>query len=194
MQDRPHAAELAEAVREFIETEVLPGIDDPRLRFRTLVAANGLGILEREIALGAPLVRREVGSLARLLGHADPLPDDIEELRRRAGDLNRELALRIRTGDIPEDTLAHLLATVADKLRVASPRYLERYNALTGRHLTLASLDYWEIVGNLKWAIGALTQSRRHLSGQQRSVELAVLGRLAAEMEFELLHLLERAG
>ena len=49
MQDRPHAAELAQAVREFIETEVLPGIDDPRLRFRTLVAANGLGILEREI-------------------------------------------------------------------------------------------------------------------------------------------------
>ncbi len=72
-------------------------------------------------------MRREVGSLARLLAHTDPLPDDIEELRRRAGDLNRELALRIRTGDIPEGTLAHLLATVADKLRVASPRYLERY-------------------------------------------------------------------
>jgi len=127
MQDRPNAAELAQAVREFIETEVLPGIDDPRLRFRTLVAANGLGILEREIALGAPLVRREVGSLARLLGQTDPLPDDPGELRRRSVDLNRELALRIRTGDIPEGTLAHLLATVADKLRVASPRYLERY-------------------------------------------------------------------
>ena len=89
MQDRPHAAELAQAVREFIETEVLPGIDDPRLRFRTLVAANGLGILEREIALGAPLVRREVGSLARLLRHADPLPDDIEE-RYRAGHYGRK--------------------------------------------------------------------------------------------------------
>jgi len=127
MQDRPHAAELAQAVREFIETEVLPGIDDPRLRFRTLVAANGLGILEREIALGALLVRREVTSLARLLGHADPLSDDLEELRRWASDLNRELALRIRTGDIPDGTLAHLVATVADKLRVASPRYLERY-------------------------------------------------------------------
>ena len=72
--------------------------------------------------------------------------------------------------------------------------YLERYNTLTGRRITLAALDYWEIVGNLKWAIGALTQSRRHLSGQQRSVELAVLGRIAAEMEYELLHLLERAG
>ena len=127
MQDRPHAAELAEAVREFIETEVLPGIDEPRLRFRVLVAANGLGILERELRIGAPLLRREVESLGRLLGRADPAPDDLDEVRRRASDLNRELALRIRSDDTPEGTLAHLLATVADKLRVASPRYLERY-------------------------------------------------------------------
>ena len=127
MQDRPHAAELAQAVREFIETEVLPEIDDPRLRFRALVAANGLGILEREIALGVPLVRREVESLGRLLGHAHPPPEDLEELRRRAVDLNRELVLRVRAGNAPEGTLAHLVATVADKLRVASPRYLERY-------------------------------------------------------------------
>ena len=50
------------------------------------------------------------------------------------------------------------------------------------------------MLGNVKWATGALTQSRRHLTGQERSVELAVLGRLAAEMEYELLDLLERAG
>jgi hypothetical protein len=72
-------------------------------------------------------VRREVESLGRLLGHADPLPDDPHELGRRASDLNRELALRIRAGGAPEGTLAHCVATVADKLRVASPRYLERY-------------------------------------------------------------------
>ncbi len=72
--------------------------------------------------------------------------------------------------------------------------YLERYNELTGRNIPKESLAYWEVVGNLKWAIGALTQSRRHLSGQERSVELAVLGRLAAEVEYELLHLLERLG
>jgi aminoglycoside phosphotransferase (APT) family kinase protein len=72
--------------------------------------------------------------------------------------------------------------------------YLERYNALTGRGISTAALAYWEVVGNLKWAIGAITQSRRHLSGQQRSVELAVLGRLAAEMEFEVLKLLDRVG
>ena len=127
MQDRPSADELAEAVREFIETEILPTIDDPRLRFRALVAANGLGILEREIAIGGPLVRKEVGALMRLLGHTDAIPDDPGDLRRRAHDLNRELVKRIRVGDAPEGTLAHLLATIADKLLVASPRYLERY-------------------------------------------------------------------
>ncbi len=127
MQDRPHAAELAEAVREFIETEVLPTIDDPRLRFRALVAANGLGILERELALGPALVRREVESLERLLGRPDPLPDDLARLRAQARELNRELAQRIRAGGAPAGALAHLLATVADKLRVASPRYLDRY-------------------------------------------------------------------
>ncbi len=72
--------------------------------------------------------------------------------------------------------------------------YLERYNALTGRDVSLDELRYWEVVGNVKWAIGCVSQSRRHLSGQERSVELAVLGRLAAEVEYELLHLVERAG
>ena len=127
MQDRPRAGELAEAVREFIETEILPSIDDPRLRFRALVAANGLAILERELAIGAPLVRREVDALMRLLGRSDAAPGDLDELRRRATELNRELVRLIRAGEAPDGTLAHLLATVADKLRVASPRYLERY-------------------------------------------------------------------
>ena len=71
--------------------------------------------------------------------------------------------------------------------------YLERYNALTGRELTPAELDVWEVFGNVKWAVGCLTQCRRHLNGQDRSVEYAVLGRLAAEMEYELLHLIEHA-
>jgi aminoglycoside phosphotransferase (APT) family kinase protein len=72
--------------------------------------------------------------------------------------------------------------------------YLERYNELTGRAVSLAELDVWEVLGNVKWAIGCLTQCRRHLNGQDRSVEYAVLGRLAAEMEYELLHLIEQAA
>ena len=72
--------------------------------------------------------------------------------------------------------------------------YLERYNELTGQDVSLEELDVWEVLGNAKWAIGCLTQARRHLDGRDRSVEYAVLGRIAAEMEYELLDLVEQAS
>ena len=72
--------------------------------------------------------------------------------------------------------------------------YLARYNELTGFDVRPEELDYWELAGNVAWAIGCLTQAQRHLSGQDRSVELAILGRLGAEVEYEICHLLERAG
>jgi hypothetical protein len=99
--DRPAAAELVEAVREFLEREILPGLDDQRLRFRTLVAMNALGIAVRELATG------ETG------------PTEAEL---------RALAEQIRAGDVPEGTLALLKEDIAAKLRVASPRYLDRYS------------------------------------------------------------------
>jgi hypothetical protein len=127
MQDRPDAPELAQAVREFLEREILTTVEDPRLRFRALVAANALGILERELTLGPAHLRAEVESLARLLGRGGPIPDGVAELQSHARTLNLDLALRIRAGNAPDGTLDHLKRTVADKLRVASPRYLERY-------------------------------------------------------------------
>lgn len=71
--------------------------------------------------------------------------------------------------------------------------YLARYAELTGRTISADELYWWEVLGNLKWAVGCLNQCRRHLSGADRSVEYAVLGRMAAEMEYELLHLIEHA-
>jgi aminoglycoside phosphotransferase (APT) family kinase protein len=71
--------------------------------------------------------------------------------------------------------------------------YLERYGELTGRTMSADELYWWEVLGNVKWAVGCLNQCRRHLSGADRSVEYAVLGRMAAEMEYELLHLIEHA-
>jgi aminoglycoside phosphotransferase (APT) family kinase protein len=72
--------------------------------------------------------------------------------------------------------------------------YLERYNELTGFDVRADELDYWELAGNVGWAIGCLTQMQRHLSGQDRSVELAILGRLGAEVEYEIVNLVERLG
>ncbi|HEY8028418.1 MAG TPA: phosphotransferase family protein [Gaiellaceae bacterium] len=72
--------------------------------------------------------------------------------------------------------------------------YVERYNELTGLDVRPEELDYWEVAGNVGWAIGCLTQAQRHLRGQDRSVELAILGRLGAEVEYEICHLLEKAA
>ena len=72
--------------------------------------------------------------------------------------------------------------------------FLDRYAALTGLSISPDELLVWEVLGNCKWAIGSLTQARRHLRGEERSVELAILGRLAAEMEYELLDLIESAA
>jgi hypothetical protein len=97
--DRPTPEELAEAVREFLQEEILPILDDHRLKFRTLVAINGLGIAERELAATTP-ARQE----------------------------DWELARRIRAGDVPENAIAVLKAQVAAKLRVSNPRQLAKYD------------------------------------------------------------------
>ena len=72
--------------------------------------------------------------------------------------------------------------------------YLERYNEQSGLDVRPEELDYWELAGNVAWAIGCLTQAQRHLRGQERSVELAILGRLGAEVEYEICHLLEEVA
>jgi aminoglycoside phosphotransferase (APT) family kinase protein len=78
---------------------------------------------------------------------------------------------------------------------IAGPEaYVERYCELSGQSIPLDDLDWWEIHGNVRWAIGTRTQAQRHLSGEERNVELAVLGRLSAEIEYEVLDLIDRAG
>lgn len=114
------------------------------------------------------------------------------------GVLDWELA---RRGEPAED-LGWLLVKAwrfgVDERRVAGlgdvKPFLEQYNELSGLEITTAELFYWELAGNVRWAIGSVRQAMRHLDGEERSIELAVLGRLAAEVEYEILQLLERAG
>ncbi|AFV77430.1 hypothetical protein Theos_2453 (plasmid) [Thermus oshimai JL-2] len=114
--DRPTADELLEALSEFLEKEVLPALPDPRLRFQTLVALNALGLVRRELALGAALEAEDAAELRALLGREG-----------NRGTLLQELAQRVREGQAPEGTAAFLKAHVRRKLRVANPKYLERY-------------------------------------------------------------------
>jgi aminoglycoside phosphotransferase (APT) family kinase protein len=68
---------------------------------------------------------------------------------------------------------------------------VERYSQLTGREVDSADFRAYEMLGNVRWAVGSLQQAQRHLRGEEKSVELAILGRLACEVEHEILELLE---
>jgi aminoglycoside phosphotransferase (APT) family kinase protein len=71
--------------------------------------------------------------------------------------------------------------------------WLRAYERASGRTVDRERIAYLEVLGNVRWAVGALMQARRHLSGVEPSIELASLGRLCAEMEYEALRLvLER--
>ena len=107
--DMPSAEALVEAVREFLERDVLDATEG-RTKFHTRVAINVLGMVEREIALGAAQER----------AHADGL-------RRLGVASDAELAAGIRDGSLDDRTrevIEFLRKTVRAKLEVANPRYL----------------------------------------------------------------------
>jgi Domain of unknown function (DUF6285) len=122
MHDRPSAAELCDAVRGFLEDEVVKTIEDPRLRFRTLVAINALGIAERDLTRGEELARQEAALLRELLGAQPSGAPSRDEARA----LSAELCRRIRAGSAPPGTLAALRRIAEFKLEVASPKYRGR--------------------------------------------------------------------
>jgi aminoglycoside phosphotransferase (APT) family kinase protein len=70
--------------------------------------------------------------------------------------------------------------------------FLRAYEEAGGPRVDRQAILYWEIFGNFRWAIGCIAQANRHLSGKAPSVELASLGRRTAEMELEVLDLIDR--
>ncbi|WP_406675317.1 DUF6285 domain-containing protein [Nonomuraea sp. N2-4H] len=106
--DVPSAAQLVAAVRELLQSDVLPAVEGP-VRFHTRVAVNVLAMVERVIELGPAQAREHAARLAGL-GVAD----------------EAELAAAIRAGRLPDDErlLTALEAAVRAKLEVADPAYL----------------------------------------------------------------------
>jgi aminoglycoside phosphotransferase (APT) family kinase protein len=72
--------------------------------------------------------------------------------------------------------------------------FIKAYEAHSGRSVRRASVDWWELIGNIRWGVICMSQANRHLSGADPSVELASLGRRSAEMQLEALHLIESYG
>jgi aminoglycoside phosphotransferase (APT) family kinase protein len=114
LQDRPSAAELLEAVREFVEQDVQPALDG-RGAFHARVAANALGIVERELVLGPSVDAPVVARLSALLARDGT-----------ARELIAALATGIRDGsldDHDDEVVGTVLDVVRAKLAVANPRY-----------------------------------------------------------------------
>jgi hypothetical protein len=130
VQDRPTVHELLEAVRHFVETDVVPALDGPR-QFHARVAANVLAIVGRELAGEEAQLGDEWRRLATLLGRDPTPPPGLDALRTAVRDATAVLAERIRRGDadagpFADAVRAYVRATVVEKLAVANPRFAGR--------------------------------------------------------------------
>ena len=76
---------------------------------------------------------------------------------------------------------------------IASREALFRgYESVSGVTLEREQIPYWEVMATVRWAVIALQQGYRHLSGEQRSLELALTGRMVPELEMDALDQVER--
>jgi hypothetical protein len=109
LHDVPTAAQLVEAVREFLERDVMAATEG-RVQFHTRVAVNALNMVQRELEIGPAQAAAHAAGLDRL-GVAD----------------EADLAAAIRSGSLDDrraEVVAVLRDTVRAKLEVANPRYL----------------------------------------------------------------------
>jgi aminoglycoside phosphotransferase (APT) family kinase protein len=180
----------------------------PKERLPFLRSGDVLARFEHELDLvGEPHPAIEYGLWWLRAHRSEPLPDVVSHGDFRIGNVVVERGLEALLDwefahlSDPREDLAWPIVRAwrfgADERRLGGvgelEPYLTRYAELTGRTVPEEELYWWEVLGNVKWAVGCLNQSRRHLTGLDRSVEYAVLGRMAAEMEYELLHLIEHA-
>jgi len=110
--DVPSATNLVAAVREFLERDVMAATEG-RVAFHARVAANVLGMVERELASGPGTTAAVRTNLATILGQDAPVAALVEEL-----------ATRIREGaPLDPGTITAVRETVRAKLAVSNPDY-----------------------------------------------------------------------
>lgn len=67
--------------------------------------------------------------------------------------------------------------------------FLGGYHEVSPLRIERSQLHYWQIMATLRWAVIALQQGQRHLSGEEPSIELALTARLLPELELDILHM-----
>ncbi|WP_372618304.1 phosphotransferase family protein [Falsiroseomonas sp.] len=67
------------------------------------------------------------------------------------------------------------------------------YAAESGVHVEDARVRWWELLAHIRWAVIAADQAQRHISGEERSLELALTGHIVPELEWDILAMSEAA-
>jgi hypothetical protein len=112
---KPDAPALLDAAIDYLERELLPTLAGYH-RFQCRVTVNVLAQVRRELALAPGQADAERARLIALLGH----PGERDAL-------SRELAARIRAGDLALDDpalLDHLRQSLVEALRITNPKWL----------------------------------------------------------------------
>ena len=129
MQDRPTMEELLQAVTRFLDEEVVPHLGGSR-QFYCRVAANALRTVMRELDHEEAQLAAEWERLNALLSQA-PQPSSRAALKQALRQRTEALCERIRRGDADAglyraQVLAHVRASVKEKLQVSNPDWLRR--------------------------------------------------------------------
>jgi hypothetical protein len=131
MYDRPDIDQLLEAVRGYLQRDVVPAMQaDRKQYYQALVAINVLGIIQREMQMNAEHLKAEWSRLNFVQNLSAPFPADLAEARAALAERNRKLCEEISAGryDYSPQRSAlfeHLKVTTRAQLEVANPKFLQ---------------------------------------------------------------------
>jgi aminoglycoside phosphotransferase (APT) family kinase protein len=191
------AAALAAVHRIPADPGLAPAVEDPLTLLRAMHDSLGEPHPTFELAFAA-LQRTRPAASERALVHGDfRMGNLMIAADGLSGVLDWELA---HLGDPVED-LGWLCVPAWRFGRPHLPaaglgtreQLIAAYERHAGIAVDTAALRWWELAGTLRWGVICVMQAFVDLSGTARSIEHAVIGRRACEVEWDLLALLDPA-
>jgi aminoglycoside phosphotransferase (APT) family kinase protein len=188
------AAALAAVHRMPADGALAPVVDDPLARLRAVYDGLAQPHPVFELAFGA--LDGDRPAPARALVHGD---FRVGNLMVGAGGVSAVLDWELAHVGDPLEDLGWLCVPAWRFMRpdrpaagLATREALARaYERHSGREVDMAALRRWELAGTLRWGVICVMQAFTHLSGARRSLEHAVIGRRACEVEWDLLEMLD---